>query len=951
MAGQSFVSMLRVGGFLGILWASSKLMRLIGVSTILAEILVGMAMGPQVAKVLPHAYDRPAAEFQYNCGDKLWAKDNMAKWKDGGFSEDGKWVIKSHRRLQQAPPLLNDTMATTVVDGPLYLSDVENTVPDSDLLEQAPSWRGRGEVSRAVERRRLASDGDECKDVTEDHQCCHDQTHHGQNLPSIFVLIGQAGVALMIFESGMHFDFGKVRQVGGGALVVALIGTLLPIGLGMLFVYMLEGFDGSVVYSDENKSGLAAGVSLAPTSVGIALKLLMETKQLGTDYGQAVITAAFADDVLSLLAFIVLEQLKPGEEITFQVVGVPAITSVALLVFGAFAAVKIYPKYLPKILHKIKEDPKQSFQPRDALLLVTMFATLIGFAELSVVAKASHLLGCFVAGMCFTGVHRAHHIWKTQTKRITAWMVRLFFGATVGFAIPTKELGTIDAFWKGVVLAVFPAIGAKVVSGLHMGPAKWVVGWAMVGRAEFAYFIAESAVNGNLTTPQVFAQIIWALLICTAVSPFLFKFVLLQQMKKKSPVRSPYIRFRGFQEGDRGKPSHNDNSFRVQIAAPHKTGVIFEIVELLHDVSLDILAIDVHSDGETDIGVYTVVPRGGKGVVDEEKLKEVQHNIVDALDHHDARVVFLPGMVRPSLAPLCKISLLTSHHPDLMPNLLQLFAEETVTIEQGNVEQLEGLGATYACVFLCRQFDTQSRVRAQNGPADAGSKPAEIMFTEEKLNKIRTRICDIFDAIGLRGEVMCISLDPEQAGPTGDIAHDPFQIHTSSEQLEKVRLTFDPASERTPVMCSNLLSKVTELLHDKSLNLVAARISPAQWLLYMDDATQYRRSQGSPPVSPTAGKGKGKGKSKEKQSVERQAAAAAAAAAEGEGEGPSLEFDREQQGKPMFGVPADQLSGGRVEDVELLKQIRQVLKDFGLETATVRAETVRNDSKLLSFAL
>ena len=74
------------------------------------------------------------------------------------------------------------------------------------------------------------------------------------------------------------------------------------------------------------------------------------------------------------------------------------------------------------------------------------------------------------------------------------------------------------------MLAVFPAIGAKVVSGLHMGPAKsvcmcvgvyvgcgvrervylcvfavtrWVVGWAMVGRAEFAYFIAESAVNGS----------------------------------------------------------------------------------------------------------------------------------------------------------------------------------------------------------------------------------------------------------------------------------------------------------------------------------------------------------------------------------------------------------------------------------------------------------------------
>ena len=45
---------------------------------------------------------------------------------------------------------------------------------------------------------------------------------------------------------------------------------------------------------------LAAGVSLAPTSIGIALKLLLESEYLETVVGQAIIAAAFFDDILSL---------------------------------------------------------------------------------------------------------------------------------------------------------------------------------------------------------------------------------------------------------------------------------------------------------------------------------------------------------------------------------------------------------------------------------------------------------------------------------------------------------------------------------------------------------------------------------------------------------------------------------------------------------------------------
>ena len=44
--------------------------------------------------------------------------------------------------------------------------------------------------------------------------------------------------------------------------------------------------------------------------------------------------------------------------------------------------------------------------------------------------------------------------------------MRIFFAASVGFAVPVSEMFSIAAFWKGVVLGVGPTIGTKVFSGL-----------------------------------------------------------------------------------------------------------------------------------------------------------------------------------------------------------------------------------------------------------------------------------------------------------------------------------------------------------------------------------------------------------------------------------------------------------------------------------------------------
>ena len=104
---------------------------------------------------------------------------------------------------------------------------------------------------------------------------------------------------------------------------------------------------------------------------------------------------------------------------------------------GCFLAKYVYP-HLPRLLdHLTTEAQGVSLQPRDELQLFCMLGSLALYSWIGALI-GSHLLGAFVAGMCFTKVPKSHTIWTAQLKRIVRWMMRIFFAATVGFAIPVK---------------------------------------------------------------------------------------------------------------------------------------------------------------------------------------------------------------------------------------------------------------------------------------------------------------------------------------------------------------------------------------------------------------------------------------------------------------------------------------------------------------------------------
>lgn len=324
----------------------------------------------------------------------------------------------------------------------------------------------------------------------------------------------------MIFESGMHFDFEKAKIVGPWACVVAVLGTILPLIFGAAIVMAF----GKPFMPD----AISAGTALAPTSVGIALRLLSEAGVLQENFGQAIITAAFVDDILSLILFNVLFSLG-GDFDMFKTVWAPII-GIAFMIIACIAAMKFWPWFLEDYLLSRVPDTKPGAKNarRDEALFFFMFFLLFVYGTITHYL-GTHLWGCFIAGMsfaCLDPPHHAHHVWVKQTKRMTSWMIRIFFAGTVAFSIPVMELLSLEAFWKGSILGIVACVGTKVCCAPFMGKARFVIGWAMVGRAEFAYLIAQMALAAGMMDQATFSMVIWALLYATILAPFIFRYLL-----------------------------------------------------------------------------------------------------------------------------------------------------------------------------------------------------------------------------------------------------------------------------------------------------------------------------------------------------------------------------------------------------------------------------------------
>ena len=361
--------------------------------------------------------------------------------------------------------------------------------------------------------------------------------------PSAWVLVGNLGLVLLVMEGALHIDVTSLRRVGPVAVIIAVVGTVLPIALGTGYM-VAAGYD--------PETGVAAGTSLSSTSIGMATAMMSRVGELNTPLGSLICVAAMVDDILSLVILAVVATLGTGADsgaasAVAARVARPVLVSLAVVLLGrlAFAVV-------PTVVDAAKRRTEPEHHRE--LTLVAMLVLTLGLTLASGAAGSTFLLGAFAGGFAFARDESARDAWRSLEDPV-AWLHSVFFLA-VGTQIPLKHVFSARGFGLGVGYAV-PAVAGKIVTGCFLAP-DWIrariVGWAMVGRGELGFVMARQAKVSGLMGDVPYVACVWALLVATLASPVFMRRALERLRRDEHVAAAAEVRVDGdaMQPGPRG---------------------------------------------------------------------------------------------------------------------------------------------------------------------------------------------------------------------------------------------------------------------------------------------------------------------------------------------------------------------------------------------------------------
>jgi Kef-type K+ transport system membrane component KefB len=322
--------------------------------------------------------------------------------------------------------------------------------------------------------------------------------------------LAHLGAVVLLFTVGLHFKLKEITNFKN--FYIALAGIIVPWIAGY-FLAMFFGFSfGASIF---------IGTALTATSIAITANVLKEMDKLQTDAAKAIIGAAIIDDVLSLLALSISQEIVSGE-VSISLILITIIKAASFLVignfFGQFLAKKVITRLdKTRTVHKYPE-------------FIFIFAMMVAFfysmaAEL---IGLSAIVGSFLAGVSLESTKLERGLsFREGAEYLQIIFASLFF-VSLGVLVDLHEL-TMDLIWFLLVLSVVAVLTKVIGCGI---PAKLygmelkdslIVGFGMSPRGEVAMIIALIGLNQNLIHQETYIVLILMSLLTTIFTPIVLR--------------------------------------------------------------------------------------------------------------------------------------------------------------------------------------------------------------------------------------------------------------------------------------------------------------------------------------------------------------------------------------------------------------------------------------------
>ena len=338
----------------------------------------------------------------------------------------------------------------------------------------------------------------------------------GPNTPGLVVDAGIAeqlaeiGVILLMFGVGLQFHVDELLAVRG----IAVPGALVQCAVSTLFGALL-----ATTMGWSWSSGIVFGIALAVASTVVVVRVLSDYNALHTPAGHISVGWLVVEDVLTVLAIVLLPALfTPGQ--SGQSIGIAiAVTALKVTALLAFAGV-IGTRVIPRVL-----DWVAATQSRE-LFTLTVLVLALGIAVGSAAGfGVSMALGAFVAGMI---VGRSDYSLRAASDALPmrdAFAV-LFF-VSVGMLLDPRSL--LDSPWLfagtlAIVLVISPLATFLFMWAVRQPlKASLTVAIALAQIGEFSFILSRLGLEMGLFTAEATNTIIATSMVSIVLNPVLYR--------------------------------------------------------------------------------------------------------------------------------------------------------------------------------------------------------------------------------------------------------------------------------------------------------------------------------------------------------------------------------------------------------------------------------------------
>ncbi|WHZ19039.1 MAG: sodium/hydrogen exchanger [Rhodanobacteraceae bacterium] len=362
--------------------------------------------------------------------------------------------------------------------------------------------------------------------------------------------IANLGVVLLMFTLGLDSNLRKLRALGAGVMLAALVEVGFMLWLG-IEIGRLAGLTG--------REALFLGGVICFSSTMIALRTVADRGWRGQGFVAGMIGMLVSEEVLTVVLITVLSAVAAGSADTADVAFMVLWRMLLFVAVALILGLLLLPRLLDRLAKRGRDEP----------LLVTALGICFGACLLAAWEGFSVALGAFLAGVVVAEARCSDRI--VRLVRPVRDMFAAIFFVAIGLLLDPAEM--LPWLWPalGLALAVIVgktlacSAGAFVCAGRNAHDALRT-GLTMAQIGEFSFVIASLGIAAGAVGKFLYPLTVTAAVACMLASPLLLRAepAILGLLRRATPA-SVCALAQGYHEWIGGTTPARDNAMLAKM--------------------------------------------------------------------------------------------------------------------------------------------------------------------------------------------------------------------------------------------------------------------------------------------------------------------------------------------------------------------------------------------------